>query len=56
MADYKSMYYKLFNQVSKTIEELENIQHQTEELFALTETPNLYVLKVEKNENINSEN
>ena len=33
MPDYKTMYYTLFNQISKTIEDLQNIQQTVEEMF-----------------------
>ncbi|MEG1781744.1 MAG: hypothetical protein RR253_00680 [Oscillospiraceae bacterium] len=33
MPDYKSMYYLLFQQVSKTIEELQKAQQAAEELY-----------------------
>lgn len=33
MTDYKSMYYALFNRVSKAIEDLQKIQQETEEMY-----------------------
>ena len=33
MSEYKEMYYKLFNEVSKVIEQLQEIQKITEEMF-----------------------
>lgn len=41
MPDYKSMYYALFNQVTKTIEDLQKIQQMTEEMFINSEESNL---------------
>lgn len=37
MTDYKSMYYTLFNQISKTIEDLQEIQKKTEEMYMRAE-------------------
>ncbi len=33
MEDYKKMYYRLFSRVSDIIEELQNAQRETEEMF-----------------------
>ena len=33
MADYKEMYYKLFNEVSDVIEKLKEIQCKMEEMY-----------------------
>lgn len=33
MNEYKEMYYKLFNEVSKVIEQLQEIQRKTEEIY-----------------------
>ena len=33
MNEYKEMYYKLFNEVSKVIEQLQEIQQKTEEMY-----------------------
>lgn len=33
MEDYKSMYYKLFNQLTDVIEQLKEIQSATEEMY-----------------------
>ena len=48
MADYKSMYYKLFNEVTDTIERLQKIQQECEELFIKSEEDNLKNLKYTK--------
>ena len=37
MADYKEMYSKLFNRITDVIEELQQIQRQTEELYIQAE-------------------
>ena len=37
MADYKSMYYKLFNAVTDAIEILKNVQAETEEMYISAE-------------------
>ena len=34
MDRYEEMYYKLFNKITDVIEELKEIQQETEELFA----------------------
>lgn len=34
MADYKEMYFKLFNKISDVIEELKEVQNQAEEMYA----------------------
>ena len=34
MADYKNMYYELFNKVTDVIEELKEIQCQMEEMYS----------------------
>ena len=41
MPDYKKMYYTLFNQISKTIEDLQAIQQLTEEMFINDENADL---------------
>jgi len=51
MPDYKSMYYALFNQVSKTIEDLQKIQQLTEEMFIENEDAELVVYKESENKN-----
>ncbi len=33
MADYKEMYFKLFNKISDVIEDLQEIQNQAEEMY-----------------------
>ncbi len=33
MADYKSMYFELFNKICDIIEELEEVQRKTEEMY-----------------------
>lgn len=33
MGDYRKMYYMLFNKISEIIEELQQVQEQTEEIF-----------------------
>ena len=48
MPDYKSMYYTLFNQVTKTIEDLQKIQQMTEEMFIESEDAELINYRNEK--------
>lgn len=36
MADYKSLYYQLFNKITDVIEELKEVQQQAEEVYINT--------------------
>lgn len=40
MSDYKTMYYKLFNEVTDTIERLQKIQQLCEQLYIESEEEN----------------
>jgi len=40
MNEYKEMYYKLFNEVSRVIEQLQEIQQKTEEMYMKAEETN----------------
>ena len=42
MPDYKEMYFTLFREITKVIEQLQEIQQQTEELY-LQEEDNVVV-------------
>lgn len=44
MADYKSMYIKLFNAITDTIHNLRAMQAETEEMFLSSEELNITVL------------
>lgn len=37
MPDYRAMYLKLFRQISNTIEELQEVQRQVEEIYISSE-------------------
>jgi len=50
MADYKSMYYKLFNEVTDTIERLQKIQQECEELYIKSEEDNLKNFEIYKDD------
>lgn len=50
MADYQQMYLKLFNKVTDVIEELQQVQRETEELYIQGEEPELTVLKPEEDD------
>ena len=50
MPDYKKMYYALFNQISKTIEDLQAIQQLTEEMFIDNENADLVVFSKDNTE------
>ena len=44
MADYQAMYTVLFRRVTAAIEELQNAQRQTEEMYISTEPTNIRVI------------
>lgn len=50
MADYKSMYFLLFNQISDIITQLENIQKQAEEMYVESEKASLLIYNKESDE------
>ena len=50
MADYKAMYLKLFNEVTDTIERLQKIQQECEEIYIKSEEENLKNFEIHKNE------
>ncbi len=37
MADYKTMYFELFNKITDVIEELKSVQQKTEEIYMATD-------------------
>lgn len=43
--DYKEMYYKLFNELTNIIEQLQNIQKNTEELYINSGKPPISIAK-----------
>jgi len=45
MTDYKSMYYLLFNEVTKVIEQLEKVQEKVEEMYLKSEDAPIVVLR-----------
>lgn len=47
MADYQKMYTTLFNKVSDVIEELQDVQCQTENLYIESPEPEIVVLTPE---------
>ena len=51
MADYKAMYLKLFNEVTDTIEWLQTIQQECEQIFLDSEEDNMRNFEIYKNEN-----
>ena len=51
MADYKAMYLKLFNEVTDTIERLQKIQQQCEDIYIKSEEENFKNFEILKNEN-----
>jgi len=49
MADYKTMYYKLFNKITDVINDLQEIQQLCEQLYVESEEDNLKNFEVLKN-------
>lgn len=49
MADYKSMYAKLFNSQTKAIQLLQQAQQETEDMFVNAEEPDIRLLSELKN-------
>ena len=45
MADYKTMYYKLFNAITDAVEILQNAQAETEEMYINTPENKPIILK-----------
>ncbi len=45
MADYKTMYYLLFKEVTEVIEKLQKVQQKTEELYLAAEDVPIVVFK-----------
>lgn len=56
MADYKSMYCKLFNKVSDIVCELQEIQRICEEMYIETEEKNLVDFRLSESEDDTEEN
>lgn len=50
MPDYKEMYFKLFNKVTDVIEELQQIQRETEELYISGSEPDVTMLKPQQDD------
>lgn len=50
MADYKAMYYKLFNKVSDVIGDLQEIQQLCEEMYIESEEKNLAKFRLSNSE------
>lgn len=50
MADYQQMYLKLFNKVTDVIEELQQIQRETEELYIQDAGSELSILKPDQDD------
>lgn len=51
MADYQAMYTALFRKVTTIIEELQNVQRETEEIYISSEPANIKVFDADKIEN-----
>ena len=51
MADYKAMYYKLFNKVSDVICDLQDIQRICEEMYIESEGENLTKFRLTNSKN-----
>ena len=50
MEDYKKMYYKLFNKISGVVEDLQEIQRLTEDIFMNSPVTQLIVIKEDSGE------
>lgn len=50
MADYQTMYTVLFRRVTAAIEELQNAQRQTEEMYISSAPTNIRVIDTDKKE------
>lgn len=50
MADYKAMYAVLFRKITAVIEELQNVQLETEKMYISAETTNIKVIDIDKTE------
>lgn len=48
MADYKKMYYLLFNKITDTISELQEVQQQEEEMYVSADEPVIKILDQER--------
>lgn len=51
MSDYQVMYAVLFEKVTAVIEELQNVQRQTEEMYISSKSKNIRVIDADKAEN-----
>jgi len=49
MADYKTMYYKLFNKITDAINDLQEIQQLCEQLYIESEEENLKNFEIYQN-------
>lgn len=50
MADYKNMYFVLFNKITDTIKELQEVQQQTEEIYTSQEENVIELIDLSKND------
>lgn len=50
MPDYRNMYFKLFNKLTNVIEELQQIQQETEELYMHDAKTERTILKIVKDD------
>jgi len=53
MADYQTMYAVLSRKIAAVIEELQNAQNQTEEMYISSEPPNIKIADIDKTETQN---
>lgn len=51
MTDYQQMYSNLFNKVTDVVEELQQVQRETEELYIKNSEPGLTMLKPQQEGN-----
>lgn len=50
MADYQAMYTVLFRRVTAAIEELQDVQRQTEEMYISSASTNIRLIDTDKKE------
>lgn len=55
MADYQAMYTVLFRRVTAAIEELQNVQRQTEEMYISSEPTSVRLIDTNKKDDEASE-
>lgn len=55
MPDYQAMYAVLFRKITAVIEDLQDVQRQTEEMYISSNPPDIRVLNIDKTEDEQTE-